>query len=68
MTTANPPYDPAIHLTISDLDRASSGSMASINFTMIQCSSEDCLIATNEFDTSPLISSVDDAASDRLSR
>lgn len=68
MNTSNPSSNPASHLTIDDLDRASLGSTASLKFSMLQCSSEDCLIATHEFDTSPLASSPDYAEGDSLSR
>lgn len=68
MNPTNPTSDPASHLTIDDLDRASLGSTASLNFSMLHCSSEDCLIATHEFDTSPLTTSPDHAEGDGLSR
>jgi hypothetical protein len=68
MNPTIPTSDPASHLTIDDLDRASLGSTSSLNFSMLHCSCEDCLIATHEFDTSPLTTSPDRAEGDGLSR
>lgn len=43
------------HLTQSVIELATKDSGPGVELAMLMCHSEDCLIATHEFDTSPAI-------------